>query len=140
MLKGFELVMALPQILSFQGCPVSLVYFLGDPMSSEDSVCVCALQDDNMSFPGGHSGSYLSQVNIEPEKRPCTNGHPFKGAFVPFLSISPLPEGVQVPNNHILTQNLYEDYYYPNLQYPSIGCMDPLGYMCSINPSLNPKP
>ena len=32
---------------------------------------------------------------------------------------------VQVPNNHILTQNLYYNYYYPNLKYPNIGYMDP---------------
>ena len=34
---------------------------------------------------------------------------------------------VQVPNNHILTPNLYYNYYYPNPKYPNIGYMDPLG-------------
>ena len=34
---------------------------------------------------------------------------------------------VQVPNNHILTQNLYHNYYYPNPKYLIIGYMDPLG-------------
>ena len=34
---------------------------------------------------------------------------------------------VQVPNNHILTQNLYYNYYYPNPKYLLIGYMDPLG-------------
>ena len=28
---------------------------------------------------------------------------------------------VQVPNNHILTQNLYYNYYYPNPKYQNIG-------------------
>ena len=32
---------------------------------------------------------------------------------------------VQVPNNHILTQNLYYNYYYPKPKYPNIGYMDP---------------
>ena len=34
---------------------------------------------------------------------------------------------VQVPNNHILTQNLYYNYYYSNPKYLIIGYMDPLG-------------
>ena len=34
---------------------------------------------------------------------------------------------VQVPNNHILTQNMYYNYYYPNPKYQIIGYMDPLG-------------
>ena len=34
---------------------------------------------------------------------------------------------VQVPNNHILTQNLYYDYYYPDPKYLIIWYMDPLG-------------
>ena len=34
---------------------------------------------------------------------------------------------VQVPNNHILTQNLYYNYYYPNPKCLIIGYMDPLG-------------
>ena len=36
---------------------------------------------------------------------------------------------VQVPNNHIFTQNLYYNYYYPNPKYQIIGYMDPLGNM-----------
>ena len=35
---------------------------------------------------------------------------------------------VQVPNYHVLTQNLYYNYYYPNPKYLTIGYMDPLGY------------
>ena len=35
---------------------------------------------------------------------------------------------VQVPNNHILTQNLYYNYYYPNPKYLILGYMDPLGH------------
>ena len=35
---------------------------------------------------------------------------------------------VQVPNNHILAQNLHYDYYeLPKPKYLSIGYMDPLG-------------
>ena len=34
---------------------------------------------------------------------------------------------VQVPNNHILTQNQYYNYYYPKPKYLIIGYMDPLG-------------
>ena len=36
---------------------------------------------------------------------------------------------VQVPNNHILTQNLYYKYYYPKPKHLIIGYLDPLGYM-----------
>ena len=38
-----------------------------------------------------------------------------------------IPLRVEVPNNHILTQNLYYNYYYPNPKYIIIGYMDPLG-------------
>ena len=34
---------------------------------------------------------------------------------------------VQVPNNHILTQNLYYNYYYPRPKYLNIRYLDPLG-------------
>ena len=34
---------------------------------------------------------------------------------------------VQVPNNHILTQNLYNNHYYPKLKSLIIGFLDPLG-------------
>ena len=34
---------------------------------------------------------------------------------------------VQVPNNHILTQNLYYNCYYPNPKHLIIWYMDPLG-------------
>ena len=34
---------------------------------------------------------------------------------------------VQVPNNHMLTPNLYYNYYCPNPKYLIIGYMDPLG-------------
>ena len=35
---------------------------------------------------------------------------------------------VQVPNNHILAQNLYCNYYYPKPKSLIIGYLDPLGY------------
>ena len=31
-------------------------------------------------------------------------------------------------NNHLLTQNLYYNYYYPKPKYQIIGYLDPLGY------------
>ena len=34
---------------------------------------------------------------------------------------------VQVPNNHVLTQNLYYNSYYPKPKYLIIGYLDPLG-------------
>ena len=37
-----------------------------------------------------------------------------------------LPLRVQVPNNHILPQNLFYGYYYPNPEYLNI--LGPLGY------------
>ena len=37
------------------------------------------------------------------------------------------PLRVQVPNDHILTQNLYYNSYYPKPMYLIIGYMDPLG-------------
>ena len=39
----------------------------------------------------------------------------------------PKPLRVQVPNNHILTQKLYYNYYYPRLKCLIIGYLDPLG-------------
>ena len=39
----------------------------------------------------------------------------------------PQPLRVRVPNNHILTQNLYYNYYYPKPKYLIIGYLDPLG-------------
>ena len=41
---------------------------------------------------------------------------------------------VQVPNNHILTQNLYYNYYYPKPKYLIIGYMDPLGTLIPSPP------
>ena len=38
-----------------------------------------------------------------------------------------LPLRVQVLNNHILTQNLYYNYYYQDPKYKIIGYLDPLG-------------
>ena len=32
---------------------------------------------------------------------------------------------VQVPNNHVLTQNVYYDYYYPKPRYLIIEYLDP---------------
>ena len=34
---------------------------------------------------------------------------------------------IQVPNNHILTRNLYYNYYYPKPKYLIIEYLDPLG-------------
>ena len=39
---------------------------------------------------------------------------------------------VQVPNNQILTQNLYNNYYYPRPKYLIIGYLGPLGYRRQI--------
>ena len=36
---------------------------------------------------------------------------------------------VQVPNNHILTQNLYYNSYCPKPKYQIIGYLDPLGWV-----------
>ena len=36
-------------------------------------------------------------------------------------------QGVQIPNHHILTQNLYHNSYYPKPTYLIIGYLDPLG-------------
>ena len=47
--------------------------------------------------------------------------------------ITDLTLRVQVPNNHILTQNLYQNYYYPNPKYLIIGYMDPLGHSKGAN-------
>ena len=44
---------------------------------------------------------------------------------------------VQVLNNHILTQNPYYNYYYPNPKYLIIGYMDSLGNM--INTYFGPR-
>ena len=34
---------------------------------------------------------------------------------------------VQVPNNHLLTQNLYYNHYYPKTKYLIVGYLDPVG-------------
>ena len=36
-----------------------------------------------------------------------------------------VPLRVQVSNNHILTPNLYHNYYYPKTKYLIIGYLDP---------------
>ena len=36
---------------------------------------------------------------------------------------------VKVPNNHILTQNLHHNSYYPKPKYLAVGYLDPLGSM-----------
>ena len=38
-----------------------------------------------------------------------------------------------MPNNHIPTQNLYYNYYYPKPKYLIIGYMEPLGRWCLRN-------
>ena len=61
------------------------------------------------------------------------------GPYNPFVSLR-----VQEPNNHILTQNLYYNYYYPKPKYLIIGYMDPLGlFPQNLRSQLwtpNPKP
>ena len=37
---------------------------------------------------------------------------------------------VQVPNNHIIVQNLYSSHCYPRPGYLSLGYLDPLGKGC----------
>ena len=39
---------------------------------------------------------------------------------------------VQVPNNHILTQNMYHNYYYTKPKYPIIRYLDPLGMLFTV--------
>ena len=41
--------------------------------------------------------------------------------------MSKTPLRVQVTNNHMLTQNLYYNYYYPKPKYLTIGYLDHLG-------------
>ena len=41
------------------------------------------------------------------------------------LTVHGISLRVQVPNNHILTQNLYYNYYYPKPKYLIIGYLDP---------------
>ena len=53
------------------------------------------------------------------------------------LSLEPNSLKVQIPNNHILTQNQYYNYYYPNTKYPIIGYLDPLGLLF-VKPVGNP--
>ena len=64
---------------------------------------------------------------------PLILGNPHLGGLIlrPPTSLQPLR--VQVPNNRILTQNLYYNYYYPNPKYLIIGYLDPLGI---LNPKL----
>ena len=47
--------------------------------------------------------------------------------FIVMQASSLLPLRVQVPNNRILTQNLYYNYYYPKPKYLIVGYLDPLG-------------
>ena len=42
------------------------------------------------------------------------------------VTVENCPQGPST-NNHILTQNLYYNYYYPNPKYLVIGYMNPLG-------------
>ena len=48
----------------------------------------------------------------------------FESSEVPLVALC---LRVQVPNNHILTQNQYYNYYYPKPKYLIIGYMHPLG-------------
>ena len=50
------------------------------------------------------------------------------------LRSASLPLRVQVPNNHILTQSLYYNPYYPKPKYLIIGYLDPLGsILCQLS-------
>ena len=42
------------------------------------------------------------------------------------------PKGVQVPNNHILSQNLYYNSHHPKPKDLIIGYLDALGYVFQI--------
>ena len=47
---------------------------------------------------------------------------------------------VQVPNHHILTRNLYYNYWYPKPKYLIVGYMDPLGKRCKETWRLDRRP
>ena len=49
----------------------------------------------------------------------------FLGGPTQKLEHQPTTLRVQVPKNHVLTQNLYYNYYYQNPKYPILGYMDP---------------
>ena len=49
-------------------------------------------------------------------------------------SLSVLTLRVQVPNNRMLTQTLYYNYYEPKPKYLIIGYLDRLGYSDSLKP------
>ena len=60
------------------------------------------------------------------------------GACLEPSILNPRTLGVQVLNNHILTQNLHYSYCYPKPKYQMIRYLDPLGYCCRT-PSLCQK-
>ena len=63
----------------------------------------------------------------------CSLPHP---SGKPLASCTPrLSLRVQVPNNHILTQNLYYNHYYPKPKYLIIGYLDPLAFRSRIRPT-----
>ena len=66
----------------------------------------------------------IEQSCMKPKMASCT------GARSPLLASAVkmnVTLRVQVPNNHILTQNLYYNYNYSKPKYLIIGYLDPLG-------------
>ena len=66
-----------------------------------------------------------------------TNDSPYSKGYMLDKYIVP---SVQVPNNHILAQNLYYNYYCPKPKYLNVRYMDPLGCIFSLrNPEKSIK-
>ena len=63
---------------------------------------------------------YLTPEPLKPNSSVC------------LLLVSRLTLRVQVPNNHMPTQNLHYNYNYPKLKYLTIGYLDPLGKVRSM--------
>ena len=71
----------------------------------------------NWDYPSGNQGIDFG-TPPDRNKEPASFLVPYWGGFTHSLR-------VQVPNNQILTQNLYYNYYYQSPKYPVIGYMDP---------------
>ena len=54
------------------------------------------------------------------------------------LSLSSSTLRVQAPNNHILTQNVYYNYYYAKPKYLNIGYMGPQPQILNLRPYRSP--
>ena len=66
------------------------------------------------SFEKGENRIRQNQASLQYPENRLENSHD-------------LPLGVQVPNNHILCQNLYQNHYYSNPKSLIIRYMDPPG-------------